>query len=89
MTDLRYKLTEAERDEIRRLWAMGFNNYSYLAKKYKVHSKTIRKIIDDNYRIACNEFNRENWKRYRPSKEHHAELMRKYRKRKRNRNENN
>ena len=82
MADLRYKLTDEQRAEIRNLWRIGFTSYSYLGAKYGVHPKTIRKVIDDDYRKACNEFSRENWKRYRPSKEHHAELTRLYRKRK-------
>lgn len=82
MNDLRCKLTEDDKSEIRRLWGLGYTNYTYLALKFNVHPKTIRKVIDDNYRLACNEFNRKNWYKYRPSKEHHAETMRKYRKRK-------
>lgn len=80
--DLRCKLTDDDKSEIKRLWSLGYTNYSLLALKFNVHPKTIRKVVDDNYRIACNEFNRQNWYRYKPSKEHHAELMRKYRKRK-------
>ena len=82
MNDLRCKLTLEEKKEIRKLWSSGFNNYSLLGNKFGVHPKTIRKVIDDSYRLACNEFNRQNWYRYKPSKEHHTELMRKYRKRK-------
>ena len=80
--DLRCKLTDEQRIEIKKLWNYGFTNYSYLALKFCFHPKTIRKVIDNEYRLACNEFNRQNWYRYRPSKEHHAELMRRYRKRK-------
>ena len=82
MNDLRCKLTDEDKKEIRILWDLGFTNYSYLGLKFHVHPKTIRKVIDEEYRLACNEFNRENWYRYKPTKEHHAELMRKYRKRK-------
>lgn len=82
MSDLRCKLTLEDKDEIRRLWAQGFTNYSLLALQFGVHPKTIRKVIDDEYRKKCNEFNRINWYRYKPSKERHAELMRIYRKRK-------
>lgn len=82
MKDLRCKLTDIEKSEIRDLWNQGFQNYSYLGNRYHVHSKTIRKVIDDDYRIACNEFNRQNWRLYKPSNERHAEIMRNYRKRK-------
>lgn len=82
MKDLRFKLTDKDRREIRKMWNSGCKNYTYLGMKFGVHQKTIRKVIDEDYRLACNKFNRENWKRYVPSKEHHAELMRKYRKRK-------
>ena len=82
MNDLRCKLTPEDKEEIRKLWSLGYMNYSLLATRFKVHPKTIRKVIDDNYRLACNEFNRINWYRYKPTKEHHTELMRKYRKRK-------
>lgn len=82
MRDLRCKLSEEDRQQIRSLWSSGFNNYSYLAVKFGVHPKTIRKVVDDNYRLECNKYNRENWKRYKPSKEHHAELTRIYRRRK-------
>lgn len=82
MNDLRYKLTPEERAEIKRLWNLGFTNYSYLGLKFGVHPKTIRKVVDDNYRLACNEFNRINSYKYKPSKERHAEINRLYRKRK-------
>lgn len=81
-SDYRYKLTDSDRAEIRELWRMGYQNYTHLGLRFGVHPKTIRKVIDDEFREACNEFNRKNWKRYKPSKEHHAELMRAYRKRK-------
>ena len=80
--DLRCKLTDEDRAEIRRLWKNGYTNYTHLGLKFNVHPKTIRKVIDNDYRLACNEFNRKNWHRYKPTKEHHAEMMRKYRKRK-------
>ena len=87
MKDLRYKLTETDRIEIKKMWNSGCKNYSYIALKFKVHPKTIRKVVDEKYRIACNEFNKQNWKKYKPSKEHHAELTRIYRKRKKEREE--
>lgn len=80
--DLRRKLTDSDREEIIRLWGLGYTNYTYLGLKFNVHPKTIRKVIDDDYRLACNEFNRQNWYKYKPSKEHHAKLVREYRKRK-------
>lgn len=86
MTDLRFKLSEADRDEIKKLWSEGETNYSYLALRFKVHPKTIRKVVDEKYHQACNEFNRKNWLRYKPSKAHHAELMREYRERKKVKN---
>lgn len=82
MTDLRCKLTPEARAEIKKLWSLGFTNYSYLGLKFGVHPKTIRKVIDDNYRLACNEFNRQNSYKYKPNKERHAEIMRNYRRRK-------
>lgn len=82
MNDLRYKLSDNDRKQIRILWNAGLNNYTVLGIKFGVHPKTIKKVVDENYRLLCNKFNRENWKRYKPSKEHHTELMRKYRKRK-------
>ena len=88
MTDLRCKLTPENKNEIRKLWNMGYTNYSQLGLRFGVHPKTISKVIDENYRLACNEFNRQNWTRYRPSKAHHAELMRNYRKRKKEKHEN-
>lgn len=82
MRDLRCKLTEEDRIKIRKLWKDGFNNYSLLAIQFGVHPKTIKKVVDEKYRLACNEFNRQNWYRYKPSKEHHAKLVREYRRRK-------
>lgn len=80
--DYRCKLTPEQRQEIKELWKMGYHNYTHLGLRFGVHPKTIRKVIDDDFRKACNEFNMQNWERYRPSKEHHAELMRIYRKKK-------
>lgn len=88
MGDLRCRLSEEARIEIKKLWNLGYTNYSYLGLKYGVHPKTIRKVIDDDYRKECNKFNRENRYRYKPSKEHHAELVRTYRRRKKDEKEN-
>jgi hypothetical protein len=84
--DFRFKLTDSDREEIRKLWKMGYHNYTHLGLKFGVHPKTIRKVVDEDFRRYCNEFNMENWQKYRPSKEHHTELMRVYRKRKKEKN---
>ncbi|MBR3208889.1 MAG: helix-turn-helix domain-containing protein [Bacilli bacterium] len=86
MNDLRYKLSDDDRRKIKELWLEGYTNYTHLAIRFNVHPKTIRRVVDDEYRKACNEFNRENWIRFKPSKERHAELMREYRKRKKIKN---
>lgn len=86
MNDLRYKLTDEDRLEIKKLWSEGYTNYSYLGLRFKVHPKTIRMVIFDDYRKECNEYNKQNWERYKPTKEHHAKLMREYRKRKKIKN---
>lgn len=82
MKDLRYKLTDSQRNEIKVLWKAGLRNYTQIGRMFNVHAKTVRKVVEPGYREKCNSFNRENWERYKPSKKHHAELMRNYRKRK-------
>lgn len=81
-TDLRFKLNDLQRIEIKKLWDSGFKNYTQLGAMFGVHAKTIRKVIYPEYKEECNEFNRLNWRRHQPSKAHHAELMRNYRRRK-------
>lgn len=86
MNDLRFKLTESDRNEIRRLWNNGLRNYTQLGLMFKVHARTIKRVIDPEFKKKCNEFNRENWRRYAPTKAHHAELIRNYRRRKKIKN---
>ncbi len=82
MEDLRFKLTEKDREEIKKLWNDGYKNYSYLARRFNVHPKTIKRVLYPEYKKACNDFNKANWRRFKPSKFKHNEAMRNYRKRK-------
>lgn len=80
--DLRRKLSDDQIKEIKTLYKSGMINYTRLGLMFKVHPKTIHRVVDDDYRKECNEFNNQNWRKYKPDKKRHAEAMKRYRRRK-------
>lgn len=81
--DNRIKLTDEDKEEIKRLYATGNYSQSELGRMFNVHRRTIDFIIDPEKMIENNNKRKERGKdgRYY-DKEKHREYMREYRRRK-------
>lgn len=78
--DLRFKLTEENIAEIRRLWNVGDTSYSAISRKFGIHCNTVRYYVDEEYRtklMARNAKSRcQNTERYNASKQRRRDLVR-------------
>ena len=77
--DRRKKLTDAQREEIKRIYAEGNLGTRPIAKMFGVNRSTIQVIV--NPAIAQRQHDRaaQHWRDYRPSKEEWAKTMREHR----------
>ena len=77
--DRRRKLTDAQKEEIKRIYAEGNLGTRPIAKMFNVSRSTIQVIV--NPAIAKRHHDRmaQHWKDYRPSKEEWAAIMREHR----------
>lgn len=80
LQDRRKKLTDEQRQEIRKLYATGNYSLNNLAKIYEVSKKTILLIVNDESAEKAKQYRKEHWKEWQPTKEEHAEAIKKTRK---------
>lgn len=71
--DRRVKLLSEDKEEIRRLYATGEYSLNQLAKQYNVSKKTILLTVNPESKKKNDDYVKENWKRFKSSKEKHAE----------------
>lgn len=84
LQDRRKKLTDEQRKEIRELYATGGYSLNGLAKMYEVSKKTVLLIVNDESAEKARQYRKEHWKEWQPTKEEHAEAIRKTRRYKNN-----
>ena len=77
--DRRKKLTEEQREQIRKIYATGICGQRPLAKQFGVSKKTIQLIVKPEAKQRQHDYNAENWRKYRPSKEEWAATIREHR----------
>jgi hypothetical protein len=77
--DRRRKLTDAQREEIRQIYAKGGIGTGTLAKQYGVSKSTVQVIVNPKIAERHRQRMREHWRDYRPSKEEWAATMREHR----------
>lgn len=77
--DRRRKLTDEQKEEIRRIYATGVCGMGRLAKQFGVSKATIQIIVNPNVAERKRQYIKEHWSDYRPSKGEWAKTMKKYR----------
>lgn len=77
--DRRRKLTEEQKEEIRRIYESGVCGTRPLAKQFGVSRSLIQIIVNPSRAEAVKQRAKENWKNYRPPKEEWASTMREHR----------
>ena len=77
--DRRRKLTDDQKEEIRKIYATGVCGMRPLAKQFGVSRTTIQLIVNPERAASVKQRNKEHWRDYRPSKEEWAEVVKEHR----------
>ena len=77
--DRRRKLTDDQKEEIKRIYAEGKCGTRPLAKQFNVSRKTIQLIVNPEMKQRQHDYVANNWRKYRPTKEEWAETMKEHR----------
>lgn len=77
--DRRRKLTEEQKEAIKRIYAEGQVGQRPLAKQFGVSRSTIQLIVNPERAKAVKERRKEHWRDYRPTKEEWAATVREHR----------
>ena len=77
--DRRRKLTDEQRDEIKRIYKSGVCGARLLAKQFSVSRSTIQVIVNPAIKQRHHDRMAKHWRDYRPTKEAWAETMKEHR----------
>lgn len=77
--DRRRKLTDDQKEEIRRIYESGVCGMRPLAKQFGVSRSTIQIIVRPDRAERVSQRIKEHWRDYRPSEEEWAAVMREHR----------
>lgn len=77
--DRRRKLTDEQKEEIKRIYKSGVCGTRPLAKQFGVSKSTIQTIVNPERAERIKQRNKERWRDYRPSKEEWAKTIREHR----------
>lgn len=77
--DRRRKLTDDQKEEIKRIYESGVCGARPLAKQFGVSRSTIQVIVNPAIKQRQHDYVANNWKKYRPTKEEWAETMKEHR----------
>ena len=77
--DRRRKLTDDQKEEIKRIYAEGKCGTRPLAKQFCVSRSTIQVIVNPAIKQRHHDRTAKHWRDYRPSKEEWAETMKEHR----------
>lgn len=77
--DRRRKLTDDQKEEIRKIYESGVCGMRPLAKQFGVSKKTIQLIVKPEAKQRQHDYVVANWRKYRPSKEEWAKTVREHR----------
>ena len=84
LQDRRKRLTDEQRNEIKKLYETGFYSLNDLAKKFNVSKKTILLIVNSDSAERAKQYRKDHWKDWqRHGKEHNEAInnTRKYKQR--------
>ena len=77
--DRRRKLTDDQKEEIKRIYESGVCGTRPLAKQFGVSRSTIQVIVNPAIKQRRHDYIANNWRKYRPTKEEWAETMKEHR----------
>ena len=77
--DRRVKLTQNQKEEIRKLYSTGEYSHRKLAEKYSVSRRLIQIIVNPESERRMKEYSKANWHKYK-DKDKHRETIKKTRK---------
>lgn len=80
LQDRRKRLTDEQREEIKKLYGTGFYSLNDLAKKYSVSKKTILLIVNSDSAERAKQYRKEHWKEWQRTGEEWNEIVKKTRK---------
>lgn len=77
--DRRRKLTDEQKEEIKKIYAEGKCGTRPLAKQFGVSRSTIQVIVNPEIKQRQHDYVAKHWRDYRPTKEEWAETMKEHR----------
>ena len=77
--DRRRKLTDEQKEEIKRIYQSGVCGTRPLAKQFGVSRSLIQVIVNPNIAMRQKQYVKDHWRDYRPTKEEWAETMKEHR----------
>lgn len=77
--DRRRKLTEKQKEEIKTIYATGVCGTRPLAKKFGVSRSLIQIIVNPSIAQKRKKYTKDNWAKYKVTKEERAEIQREHR----------
>lgn len=80
LQDRRKKLTDEQREEIRKLYGTGCYSLNGLAKQFEVSKKTILLIVNKDSAEKAKQYRKEHWREWQRTGEEWNETVRKTRK---------
>lgn len=79
LQDRRRRLTDNQREEIKKLYETGFYSLNDLAKKFNVSKKSILLIVNKESAEKAKQYRKEHWREWQGTKEEHREAIKKTR----------
>lgn len=79
LQDRRKRLTDEQREEIRKLYETGFYSLNDLAKKFNVSKKSILLIVNKESAERAKQYRKEHWREWQGTKEEHREAIKRTR----------
>ena len=77
--DRRRKLTDEQKEEIKRIYQSGVCGTRPLAKQFGVSRSLIQVIVNPSIAMRQKQYVKDHWRNYRPTKEEWAETMKEHR----------
>lgn len=79
LQDRRRKLTDEQKDEIKKLYETGFYSLNGLAKRFEVSKKTILLIVNEDSAEKARQYRKEHWREYQQTGKEWNETIKKTR----------
>lgn len=80
LQDRRKRLTDEQREEIKKLYGTGCYSLNGLAKRFEVSKKTVLLIVNEESAERAKQYRKDHWQEWKSSKEEHREAIRNTRK---------